>query len=877
MLFVQKLPTLEPEMRNALKHHIIRKRQRLKQEMEQDAIEKRLKKERELKQQQDAMTLDQIKEHLNTLEKKLKSLKDEKHDLFGRLKLALNDESNKRNQVQGQKQSSSLSTQELDESNVDNSTTANLSEKSNPASSIDDDDKIQSYESFTSEHVANQVEKINDNHNSLKQFNEARVTDDDNSSKPKQTSPINHQEVLNIVSNNRADLSTNNIYNFSINQQMNQLPGNNAPGTNLAHQSHKSSGIDKLPKHQKQNQQQNDLGPNNFTKTSHINNLSLAGTERPSNQLTDQQHDHPIHLHIGHKSQAISSTTNLNSRSTNSPRSNSTHLSRSNSVSIPSKQSISQQQHLNPHLPPLSSHMGAVGPYNPLSGLPPPYPGGLPPYSHQSIPTSMHQQSMQMDKQHPTNHINNNNNNSSNSNNCNIYGSGPEHQQRSTSASRHSALGPLGPLGALPPQLMGTHFEALRHHASFAAAVAAANASKSSGQHRQHLNNSPPSPQPQLPTTASTTPNMASLPPDLDHHSHQSLIGVANSMNINNNSNNNNNNNNNLNKNVNYLNTLNGLPTLPKRSSSMSSAEAVYLEELAVQAARKRQPQLSQDSNQISMHNNSMLNAASLYGSGPGGFNNNDNNQPPPGLAGQSSSSLGQNQQQAPPNHPGSPYSHLLNNLPPGFPGIGFPPNPYGQVSSANLTPTSMGLSIPTSATAAAAAAAAVAHGIFPHNHPLNNRKSLPYPLGNPSFDYFMAANQHGGKPGSALMGLPPNMSPFYGGGSSGVGGSAPPPPSSSAGPNLAMLSNPNLYSANLMPNLSSDSADALANHFGANSPYSQNHPSLSSLQQSFANQNQARLNQSNGNNNHQQHADSNRYLGSNPNSSQNSQRRGPL
>lgn len=98
MIFVQKLPTLEPEMRDALRVHILRKRQRLKQELEQDAIEKRLKREKELKQLQDAMTLDQIKEQLTTLEKRLESLKEEKHSLFVQLKQVLNEDNTRRKQ-----------------------------------------------------------------------------------------------------------------------------------------------------------------------------------------------------------------------------------------------------------------------------------------------------------------------------------------------------------------------------------------------------------------------------------------------------------------------------------------------------------------------------------------------------------------------------------------------------------------------------------------------------------------------------------------------------------------------------------------------------------------------------------------------------------
>lgn len=98
MITIQKLPSLGPEMRGALRKHIMRKRQRLKQEMEQDAIEKRLKREREQERIQDAMTLDQIKEQLSNLEKRLETLRSEKHDLFVQLKQVLNEGNSKRKQ-----------------------------------------------------------------------------------------------------------------------------------------------------------------------------------------------------------------------------------------------------------------------------------------------------------------------------------------------------------------------------------------------------------------------------------------------------------------------------------------------------------------------------------------------------------------------------------------------------------------------------------------------------------------------------------------------------------------------------------------------------------------------------------------------------------
>lgn len=111
MTFIRKLPTLKPEMRGALRNHIIRKRQRLKQELEQEAIEKRLRREKELKRVQDAMTLDQIKEQLSALEKKLETLRDEKHHLFVQLKQLLSEENTRRKQVEDTQQPTSVEQQ----------------------------------------------------------------------------------------------------------------------------------------------------------------------------------------------------------------------------------------------------------------------------------------------------------------------------------------------------------------------------------------------------------------------------------------------------------------------------------------------------------------------------------------------------------------------------------------------------------------------------------------------------------------------------------------------------------------------------------------------------------------------------------------------
>uniref|UniRef100_A0A6G1SK72 G protein pathway suppressor 2 n=1 Tax=Aceria tosichella TaxID=561515 RepID=A0A6G1SK72_9ACAR len=112
---IQKLPSLEPQMRSALRSHIMKKRQRLKQELEQDAIMERMKKEREQKRIQDAMTLDQIKDQLSKLEKKLEALCDEKHNLFVQLKQVLNEGSSKRKEIDSNPTPSSSSPSTVEE------------------------------------------------------------------------------------------------------------------------------------------------------------------------------------------------------------------------------------------------------------------------------------------------------------------------------------------------------------------------------------------------------------------------------------------------------------------------------------------------------------------------------------------------------------------------------------------------------------------------------------------------------------------------------------------------------------------------------------------------------------------------------------------
>lgn len=65
-------------------------------EQEADAEEERLRKERELQQKQDVMTLGETREQISTLENELRKLKEEKHQLFLQLKKVLNEDDRRR-------------------------------------------------------------------------------------------------------------------------------------------------------------------------------------------------------------------------------------------------------------------------------------------------------------------------------------------------------------------------------------------------------------------------------------------------------------------------------------------------------------------------------------------------------------------------------------------------------------------------------------------------------------------------------------------------------------------------------------------------------------------------------------------------------------
>nr|XP_050029499.1 uncharacterized protein LOC126525611 [Dermacentor andersoni] len=78
-------PKTSTAMRAALKKHIMRQREKSKQEREADAATERVRGEREPKRRQDAMTLEEVRDQLQQSEKQLVTLKEEKHRLCAQL------------------------------------------------------------------------------------------------------------------------------------------------------------------------------------------------------------------------------------------------------------------------------------------------------------------------------------------------------------------------------------------------------------------------------------------------------------------------------------------------------------------------------------------------------------------------------------------------------------------------------------------------------------------------------------------------------------------------------------------------------------------------------------------------------------------------
>ncbi|XP_031640199.1 putative uncharacterized protein DDB_G0294196 [Contarinia nasturtii] len=84
----------------SLKEHVMRERQKIKEEQEAEVEEERLRKEREERDRQDAMTLGETKEQIQILNTRLKELRNEKQQLFLRLKKVLNEDENRKKQQQ---------------------------------------------------------------------------------------------------------------------------------------------------------------------------------------------------------------------------------------------------------------------------------------------------------------------------------------------------------------------------------------------------------------------------------------------------------------------------------------------------------------------------------------------------------------------------------------------------------------------------------------------------------------------------------------------------------------------------------------------------------------------------------------------------------
>ncbi|XP_052265253.1 G protein pathway suppressor 2-like [Dreissena polymorpha] len=97
-------PKMTKLMYQALKKHIMQERERKKQaEQEQDAMLEQQKKEKEMKKKKKEdshLTLEQTKEQITQLEKKLELLRQEKHACFSQLKKVLHQEDETRKKAQ---------------------------------------------------------------------------------------------------------------------------------------------------------------------------------------------------------------------------------------------------------------------------------------------------------------------------------------------------------------------------------------------------------------------------------------------------------------------------------------------------------------------------------------------------------------------------------------------------------------------------------------------------------------------------------------------------------------------------------------------------------------------------------------------------------
>ncbi|XP_005109025.2 G protein pathway suppressor 2 [Aplysia californica] len=101
-------PKMTRAVYESLKRHIMREREKKKQEQEQDAMMERLRKERELKkkkEEEDSLSLEETKEQISQLERKLEGQKILKHQLFNQLKKVLSNQEDTRRKAQQKEQS----------------------------------------------------------------------------------------------------------------------------------------------------------------------------------------------------------------------------------------------------------------------------------------------------------------------------------------------------------------------------------------------------------------------------------------------------------------------------------------------------------------------------------------------------------------------------------------------------------------------------------------------------------------------------------------------------------------------------------------------------------------------------------------------------
>lgn len=93
---IHERPKMPRATWEALRSHIIMERKRKQEEEEKSEEYERLKKEREHRKKQEATSLEETKDQISELERKLANLKDEKHQLFLTLKKVLNEDETRR-------------------------------------------------------------------------------------------------------------------------------------------------------------------------------------------------------------------------------------------------------------------------------------------------------------------------------------------------------------------------------------------------------------------------------------------------------------------------------------------------------------------------------------------------------------------------------------------------------------------------------------------------------------------------------------------------------------------------------------------------------------------------------------------------------------